>query len=94
VLITGAASGIGRQLARTLAGEGATVAAVDLQENSLKTLEGELTGKPFAAAAADVTDRAALQAAVSLLANRLGPIDLLIASAGVGLETAALNFRA
>jgi NAD(P)-dependent dehydrogenase (short-subunit alcohol dehydrogenase family) len=94
VLITGAASGIGRQLARTLADEGAAIAAVDLQDNSLKTLEAELAGKPFAAATADVTDRVALQAAVSLLASRLGPIDLLIASAGVGLETAALDFRA
>ena len=45
-------------------------------------------------AVADVTDRAALFAAVRDLESRLGPTDLLIASAGVGMETSALNFDA
>jgi NAD(P)-dependent dehydrogenase (short-subunit alcohol dehydrogenase family) len=94
VLITGAASGIGRQLALTLAGQGAAIAAVDIQEGPLKTLETELAGKPFAAAAADVTDRPGLEAAVGRLRERLGPVDLLIASAGVGIETSALFFQA
>ena len=41
-LITGAASGIGRQLARLLAAEGARVAALDLSADGLAALEAEL----------------------------------------------------
>src|SRR5262249_51890473 len=48
-------------------------------------------GSKVACAVADVTDPAALQQAVSALAARLGPVDLLIASAGLGYETAALT---
>src|SRR5262245_32283204 len=93
-LITGAASGIGRQLALQLAAEGARVAALDLQADGLEKLAGELAGKPFARAVADVTDLAAVRRAVADLEGQLGPTDLLIASAGIGRETPALTFRA
>ncbi len=94
VLITGAGSGIGRQLALMLAAQGRPVAAVDLQTEPLKALEAELQarGQRCAAVAADVTDRAALFAAVRALEEHLGPTDLLIASAGIGVETSALDF--
>jgi NAD(P)-dependent dehydrogenase (short-subunit alcohol dehydrogenase family) len=92
-LITGAGSGIGRQLALTLADEGATIAAVDLHPEPLVRLAEELAGKKSAWAVADVTDRNALKAAVSQLGESLGPIDLLIANAGIGLPTSALDFR-
>ena len=94
VLITGAASGIGRQLALMLAAEGAHIAALDLQGPALDALAAELKGKPVACAVADVTDAAAVRAAVGRLEARLGPTDLLIASAGVGRETSAADFRA
>src|SRR5437016_3935321 len=89
-LITGAGSGLGRQLALLLAGEGAAVAAIDLQPEPLARLAEELPGKRFAWAVADVTDIPALRAAVTQLEQRLGPTDLLIASAGIGMETSAL----
>jgi NAD(P)-dependent dehydrogenase (short-subunit alcohol dehydrogenase family) len=94
VLITGAASGLGRQLAVTLAGEGAVIAAVDLAPEPLAQLEADLGGKRVASAVADVTDRAAHLAAAADLAQRLGPVDVLIACAGIGLETGADPFRA
>jgi NAD(P)-dependent dehydrogenase (short-subunit alcohol dehydrogenase family) len=94
VLITGAAQGIGRELARQLAAEGAAIAAVDLQSEVLATLAGEFDGKKFASAVADVTDRPALTAAVAKLQDRLGPTDLLIANAGIGKPTSALSFSA
>src|SRR5712672_1390967 len=94
VLITGAGSGIGRQLALTLAAQGAAIAAVDLNPESLAVLAAELPKTPFASAVGDVTDRASLQAAVDQVQQRLGAIDVLIANAGIGLETSALNFRA
>lgn len=93
-LITGAGSGLGRQLALTLAGEGMAIAAIDLFPEPLAQLQAELADKPFAWAVADVTDRTALRAAVAQLQEQLGPIDLLIANAGIGRETSALNFHA
>jgi short-subunit dehydrogenase len=94
VLITGAASGIGRQLARDLAAEGAAVAGLDRAADALKSLETELSGRRVATEVADVTDRPALDAAVGRLTARLGPVDVLIAGAGVGKETAAASFNA
>jgi short-subunit dehydrogenase len=94
VLITGAASGIGRQFALTLSAEGARVAALDRQADALEALAAELKGKPFASAVADVTDLAAVRAAAASLEERLGPTDLLIASAGIGKATPADAFDA
>jgi NAD(P)-dependent dehydrogenase (short-subunit alcohol dehydrogenase family) len=94
VLITGAGSGIGRRLAHVLAAEGARIAALDRQPDTLAGLAAELAGKPFAAAVADVTDLAATRAAVAQLESQLGPTDLLIANAGIGKQTSALDFKA
>jgi short-subunit dehydrogenase len=95
-LITGAGSGLGRELARLLAANGCRIAGIDRAEAGLKALEQELVAKGArcAWAVADVTDAAALQRAAAALENELGPIDLLIASAGVGLETSALAWSA
>jgi NAD(P)-dependent dehydrogenase (short-subunit alcohol dehydrogenase family) len=94
VLITGAGSGIGRQLALTLAAAGARIAALDRQADGLDTLAAELKGKPLTCAVADVTDLPGLRAAVARLEGELGPTDVLVASAGIGRETSALTFRA
>jgi NAD(P)-dependent dehydrogenase (short-subunit alcohol dehydrogenase family) len=88
-LITGAGSGIGRQLARLLSAEGARIAALDVRPEGLTELATELTGKPVVTATADVTDLAAMRAAVAELEARLGPTDLLIACAGIGRKTCA-----
>src|SRR5262245_25075649 len=48
VLITGAASGIGRQLALTLAAEGARIAALDRQAEALDRLAADLKGADLA----------------------------------------------
>jgi short-subunit dehydrogenase len=95
-LITGAASGIGRELARVLCREGARIAAIDLSADGLAALEAELksAGGRCAAAVADVTDAAAVRDAVCGLEAQLGPTDLLIACAGIGRETTAAAFDA
>jgi NAD(P)-dependent dehydrogenase (short-subunit alcohol dehydrogenase family) len=93
-LVTGAGSGLGRQLARDLAQEGAALAAIDLRPEPLVALAAELPGKPVAWAVADVTDREALARAVAQTVQQLGPVDLLIANAGIGRLTSALDFRA
>jgi NAD(P)-dependent dehydrogenase (short-subunit alcohol dehydrogenase family) len=94
VLITGAGQGIGRQLALQLAAEGAAIAGIDLQRETLDALAGELAGKSLATAVADVTDRPALLQAVNELAKQLGPVDILIANAGIGRPMSNLEFRA
>jgi 2-hydroxycyclohexanecarboxyl-CoA dehydrogenase len=70
-LVTGAASGIGAAVAGRLAGRGWHVAGLDLRESEAKL-----------ALKADVSDRAALDAAVARAAQELGPIDLLVTAAG------------
>ncbi len=94
VLVTGAGSGIGRQLALTLSQRGARIAAVDLAADALAGLEAEFKGRPIAWASADVTDRPSLLAAAADLERRLGPTDILIANAGIGRETDPFDFKA
>jgi NAD(P)-dependent dehydrogenase (short-subunit alcohol dehydrogenase family) len=96
VLITGAASGIGRQLSLDFADAGAVVAGVDLNSAALDTLRDELSakGQRFASGVADVTDLGALRTAVATLEAQVGPTDVLVASAGIGRETAAQTFDA
>ena len=93
VLITGAGSGIGRQFALSLAAEGARIAALDLNAAALEALEADLKGKSIASSVADVTNSAAVAAAVRDLEARLGPTDLLIASAGLGKETSTADYQ-
>lgn len=94
VLITGAASGLGRQLAWELAGRGCAIAALDRHAEGLESLVAELSGKPVAWAVADVNDREGLGKGVAELKQKLGPADILIASAGIGIETSGRDYRA
>src|SRR5262249_10857703 len=63
------------------------------QAEGLTRLIADLPGKRIACAVADVTQRDALERAVAGLQDQLGPIDMLIASAGVGRETSALKYN-
>lgn len=92
VLITGAANGIGRGLARALIGYGARVAAVDRDAAGLDGLARELAGRPLATAVADVTDADGLRAAVAQLEAAVGPTDVLVANAGIMRQTMATEF--
>lgn len=85
-LVTGASSGIGTELARGLARRGTKVALVARRKELLDALAAELAASGGAAIAipCDVRDRLAVRAAVQEAAHALGPIDLLIANAGVG----------
>lgn len=94
-LITGGASGVGRALALALAERGWAIAALDCQEAGLLTLTTELktAQRCCAWAVADVTRPEALCEKVHELEQALGPIELLIASAGIGAETSALDLQ-
>src|SRR5262249_7146117 len=88
-VITGASSGIGRSLGKELAGRGCKVGLIARRREMLEQLgqEIEQAGGQCALAAADVGDRQATLAAVAEVRGRLGPVDLLIANAGVGRPT-------
>jgi short-subunit dehydrogenase len=92
IVVTGAASGIGRGITRSLMAEEAAVGAIDRSASALELLAKEFDGKRFAFALADVTDRAATIAAVKSLEVTLGPTDRLIASAGIGKPTEMRQF--
>ena len=83
-LVTGGSRGIGFAVAGALAAEGAAVGIVARDAGGLAAAEGQLAahGVPVATAAADVTDTAALTAAVGQIAAELGGLDHLVANAG------------
>jgi short-subunit dehydrogenase len=88
-IITGASSGIGWSLAKQLAGQGCKVGLVARRLDNLTALAGEIekAGGIAAYAPADVGERAAIVEAIHTVARQLGPVDLLIANAGVGAPT-------
>lgn len=90
-IVTGASSGIGAALAKELARRGWKVGLVARRAELLDALAAEIraAGGEAAAAAADVTDRAATEAAIHGLEAALGPCDLLVANAGTGAPTPA-----
>lgn len=91
VLITGASGGIGFALAKEFAAQGAKVGAVARRAELLGTLAGEVraAGGTIETATADVGQREQLHAAIQQLKGKLGPVDLLIANAGVADYTGA-----
>jgi short-subunit dehydrogenase len=86
VLITGAASGIGRACAHRLAALGHPLSLIDVQSDELKELVKEIKGfhPNVSSETADVRDQAALHRAVRKLESHVGLTDVLLASAGVG----------
>ncbi len=87
-VVTGAASGIGRALAGSLAGRGATVVLADIDEAGAKLAADELAaGPPGRASAAplDVTDAAAVKEVVERTARDHGHLDFMFNNAGVGI---------
>lgn len=85
VLVTGAASGIGRAIARATAAEGARLVLGDVATDALKALHSELAegGTPTYSATCDVCRQADLDALVAGGVAALGPLDVVYANAGV-----------
>lgn len=80
-IVTGAGRGIGRAIARKLAGEAATVVVADIDERSAVATAGELGGDSIGVAV-DITDRAAVAALVERTVSELGRIDVVVNNAG------------
>ncbi|MBF6302358.1 SDR family oxidoreductase [Nocardia amamiensis] len=82
VLVTGAAQGIGRELAILLHQRGAAIALVDIDLVTAQTTASEL-GERALAVDADVADRAAMEKAIDRTVERFGRLDVVVANAGV-----------
>jgi short-subunit dehydrogenase len=96
VMITGASSGIGRGLAVEVARRGAKVGLVARRVEQIDEAvrEIEAAGGKALALPADVQSEESLRAAADKLRADLGPIDVLIANAGIGPTRDAADFSA
>ena len=88
-MITGASSGIGRGLAKELAAKGAKIGLVARRVEALAELQNQIetSGGLALSAPGDVRDGESMRAVANRITNELGPIDVLIANAGVGTST-------
>lgn len=84
-VITGAASGIGLEIARTFAREGAKIVIADLNQAGADAAATSLdpTGKRALGVAMDVTDEAQVDAGMARAADAFGRIDILVSNAGI-----------
>ncbi len=89
-MVTGAGQGIGAGVAAVLAGQGARVAVNDVVPERAEAAARAVDG---VAAAFDVTDLDAVRAGVASVAERLGPVDILVANAGIPARMVMAPFR-
>jgi 3-hydroxybutyrate dehydrogenase len=84
-IITGAASGIGKEIARRFAEEGAKVVIADLILPAAETAVAEFTsaGHTALAVAMDVSDEAAVEVGVAAAVAAYGNVDILVSNAGI-----------
>jgi NAD(P)-dependent dehydrogenase (short-subunit alcohol dehydrogenase family) len=80
ILITGAASGMGREIARLFAAEGAALALLDRNEAGVQAVAAELGATGYGC---DVTDRAGVTSVVTAAGDAMGGMDGLINAAGI-----------
>jgi short-subunit dehydrogenase len=94
-VITGASSGLGLALGQALAAEGCKVGLIARRRDLLEAAVQGLTrtGHTAAFAVADVAERSQILSAIEELRRQLGPIDLMIANAGVGARTSVEAFE-
>jgi len=89
-VVTGAASGIGLAISRRLAAQGRQVALLDLDGDAAERAADDLrrAGQSAVAARVDVSDRATIDEALGRVRDELGPVEIMVTSAGLDEFTA------
>jgi 3-oxoacyl-[acyl-carrier protein] reductase len=89
VLVTGAASGMGRATARVFAAEGANVAVTDFAAGGAEAVAAEIVGNGAAAKAwtLDVANPDNINAVVNEIAAHFGGLDIIVNNAGISVAT-------
>lgn len=84
-IVTGAASGIGKEIALTYAREGAKVAIADLDKGAADAVAGEIraAGGQALGIAMDVTSEQAVNEGVAAVVAAFGGVDVLVCNAGI-----------
>lgn len=93
VVITGAAGGLGQAMAKRLAAQGAKLALLDLQAESLNTLADELGRDKALPIVCGVTDEAQVDAAMAQVREHFGRFDVLVNNAGITRDALLLKFK-
>jgi short-subunit dehydrogenase len=85
-IVTGASSGIGRELALELARQGAGLVVVARRADRLHETAAQITamGRPIEMVIGDITNPATRQCAIDAAQSKLGGLDVLVNNAGVG----------
>jgi len=93
-VVTGAASGIGKEIAHELARAGAAIAIADLNQAGAQAVADEIVGNGGRAigVAMDVTDEAAVNAGIERVVAELGGIDILVSNAGIQIVNPIENY--
>ncbi len=96
-IVTGAAQGLGEALVERLAAEGCNVVGWDINLPLMEATAqrvAEATGRRVMAAEVDVTDAAAVRAAVEDAVRQLGGLDIMVCNAGILISGDSLEFDA
>lgn len=89
-LVTGGATGIGRDVCKTLAAQGASVYVADLNAEGALHVAKTIDGQSFHL---DVTDESSWHAATKIIDNEVGELDILVNSAGIMTVRPFLEFK-
>jgi 3-hydroxybutyrate dehydrogenase len=94
-IITGAASGIGKDIAVVFAREGAKVAIADLNQDGADATAREIdrSGKRAIGVAMDVTDEQQVQAGTAKVIDAFGALDILVSNAGIQIVAPLVDFE-
>lgn len=93
-VVTGAASGIGKEIALTLARAGAAVAIADLNQQGADAVAEEIkaAGGRAMGVAMDVTNEDAVNSGIDKVADTFGSVDILISNAGIQIVNPIENY--
>jgi len=94
-IVTGAASGIGKDIAIVFAREGAKVAIADLNQKAADATAHEIdpSGKRAIGVAMDVTDEQQVQTGTAKVIEAFGALDILVSNAGIQIVAPLVDFE-